>query len=202
MDVNFVFTIIILIFSVVVHELSHGYTADYLGDPTPSMQGRLTLNPLKHLDPIGSFLLPVLTYNVGGFIFGWAKPVEFNPYNLRNQRWGEAIIAIAGPASNIAIATLFGTIARFADVLNLGDRAVALCVIVVLVNVSLAVFNMMPIPPLDGSKILFAFLPQKFRHVREHIERYGLVIFVAFILVGGSVLIPLIRGLSGLILGA
>src|SRR3989344_7970469 len=98
--------------SVVVHEVAHGYTASLLGDQTARYEGRLTLNPLKHLDPFGSFILPFLSYTLGGFIFGWAKPVPYNPYNLKPGRWSEAKVAIAGPASNILLAVLFSLFLR------------------------------------------------------------------------------------------
>jgi Zn-dependent protease len=107
-----IFSIAVLIMSVVVHEVSHGYAAERLGDPTARLQGRLTLNPLSHLDPVGSFLVPFLTYATTGVAFGWAKPVPYNPYNLRNQKWGEAIVAAAGPISNLIIAFLFGMLIR------------------------------------------------------------------------------------------
>src|SRR3990167_3783928 len=104
MQVGFLFQIIVLIMSAVVYEVSHGYAASLLGDETARYEGRLTLNPLKHLDFVGSFLVPFLAYSLGGFIFGWAKPVPYNPYNLRPGRWSEAMVAVAGPASNVAIA--------------------------------------------------------------------------------------------------
>jgi Zn-dependent protease len=113
MSLDFIFSIIILIFSVVVHEVSHGFTAYKLGDNTAKYQGRLTLNPLKHLEWFGSFILPIITYVSGGFILGWAKPVPYNPYNLSNQKWGEALVALAGPLSNIFIAIIFGILVRF-----------------------------------------------------------------------------------------
>src|SRR3989344_333679 len=106
------FQIAILIMSVVIHEVSHGYAASYLGDDTARWQGRLTLNPFKHLDLVGSFLVPVVAYMTAGFIFGWAKPVPYNPYNLRPGRWSEAIVAGAGPVSNIFLALLFGLLLR------------------------------------------------------------------------------------------
>jgi Zn-dependent protease len=205
MDINFIFSIVVLILSVVVHELAHGYAADTLGDETPRLQGRLTLNPFKHLDPIGSFILPVLTYNVGGFIFGWAKPVEFNPYNLNRSafiaKWGEAIIAFAGPLTNFLIALLFGTLIRFAHVFPLDAMTISLMVIIVMVNVSLACFNLIPIPPLDGSKILFAFLPARFDTLRASIERYGFIIFILFVILSGSFLSPIIQGVGRFFIG-
>src|SRR6185369_136655 len=113
MTTDFIFSIIILIFSVIIHEVSHGYAAYMQGDNTAKYAGRLTLNPLKHLEWFGSFFLPVISYFLGGFIIGWAKPVPFNPYNLRNHRWGEALVAVAGPAANILIALIFGLSIRF-----------------------------------------------------------------------------------------
>src|ERR1041384_3295066 len=113
MQVQFLFQIAILIMSVVIHEVSHGYAASMLGDETACYQGRLTLNPIKHLDLVGSFIVPVIAYMTGGFIFGWAKPVPYNPYNLRPGRWSEALVAIAGPISNISLAIIFGLILRF-----------------------------------------------------------------------------------------
>lgn len=119
-----IFTIIILIFSVIIHEVSHGYMADFLGDQTPRMQGRLTLNPLKHIDPVGSILVPLVTYLIGGFTFGWARPVIYNPHNLKNKRSGEFLIAIAGPASNLIIALIFGTLIRFTALANIFPNSV------------------------------------------------------------------------------
>lgn len=186
MDINFIFSIIILIFSVVLHELAHGIAAEAQGDPTPRLQGRITLNPFKHLDPIGSLLVPFLTYNLGGFIFGWAKPVEFNPYNLRNQRWGEAIIAIAGPLTNLVIAFFFGMILRFSGVLNFDQNVLNFIAIIVIVNLALAIFNLIPVPPLDGSKILFAFLPLRMQYVRTFIENFSFLLILGVLFLGGS----------------
>ena len=163
--VDFVFSIAVLIMSVVIHEVSHGYAADSLGDPTARLAGRLTLNPLKHLDPFGSVLLPALTYLFGGFIFGWAKPVPYNPYNLKNQRWGPAVVAGAGPLANILIALIFGLAVRFfGNFLAAGFVQIALAII--FINLILAIFNLVPIPPLDGSKILFAALPYRWHRVQ------------------------------------
>jgi len=181
--VDFLFIIIILIMSVVIHEVSHGYAALALGDPTAKYQGRLTLNPISHLDPIGSFFVPLIGYFAGGFIVGWAKPVPFNPYNLRNQRWGEALVAVAGPISNIALAILFGLTIRFLpEYINVSQSFLNLASSVVLINIILAIFNLIPIPPLDGSKILFAFLPYKWQALRQSFERFGLILVFIFIL--------------------
>ncbi len=185
MDVNFIFSIAILIFSVVLHEISHGYAAEMQGDPTARMQGRLTLNPIKHIDPMGSIIVPLLLYITNaGFIIGWAKPVPFNPYNLRNQKWGEAIVAIAGPAMNILVALIFGLFIRFYGIAALSPEVAGFMVMIVIINLVLAVFNLIPVPPLDGSKILFALFPNSLSPLREFLERYSLflVVFLVFFL--------------------
>lgn len=176
-----IFIIIVLLFSVVIHEISHGYAALALGDHTAKNLGRLTLNPLKHLDPIGSVLVPLIGFMTGGFIIGWAKPVPFNPYNLKNQRWGEALVAIAGPISNILIAIVFALVYRYEMSSNSSFIAPSLVAYIVLINITLAVFNLMPIPPLDGSKILFSLFPNSLYKYREFLERAGL--FLVFILI-------------------
>lgn len=179
---EFIFIIAILIMSVVTHEVAHGYAALALGDTTAKYQGRLTLNPLSHLDPIGSFLVPLVGYMLGGFIIGWARPVPFNPYNLQNQKWGEAIVAAAGPLSNIAIAMVFGLLMRWAVPVGfLSDASFRLLGFVVLINVTLAFFNLVPVPPLDGSKILFTFLPLKMQGVRLAFERFGIILVLFFV---------------------
>ncbi|MEK7635454.1 MAG: site-2 protease family protein [Patescibacteria group bacterium] len=199
---EFLFVIIILIMSVVVHEVSHGYAALTLGDPTAKYQGRLTLNPISHLDFVGSFLVPLLGFFAGGFIIGWAKPVPFNPYNLRNQRWGEAMVAVAGPLSNIALAVIFGLIIRFSGGFALLNQSfLSLAGFVVLINITLAIFNLVPIPPLDGSKILFAFLPYKWQGIRQQLERYGLVLVLIFVFFLWQILSPIIGYLFFLLVG-
>jgi len=198
---EFVFVVIILIMSVVIHEVSHGYAALALGDPTAKYQGRLTLNPISHLDPIGSFLVPLLGYFAGGFIIGWAKPVPFNPYNLRNQKWGEAIVAVAGPLANIALAVIFGLIIRFAGPTFMSSAFLSLAAYVVIINITLAIFNLMPIPPLDGSKVLFAFLPYRWQSIRGYFERYGLIVLLFFVFFLWQVMSPVINYLFALLIG-
>lgn len=190
--------------SVVIHEVSHGYAANFLGDPTAKLAGRLTLNPLKHLDLVGSFLVPVFLAIVGGFIIGWAKPVPFNPYNLRSGRWGPALVAGAGPLSNIILAVFFGLLLRFGLVGSLFSPATAnLVLTIVTINIILALFNLLPVPPLDGSKILFALLPLKFREVEEWMNRYQLflIIIVLFVVLNTSILLQLVSGLTRLLIG-
>ena len=161
MDPITLFFLIVLIFSIIIHEVSHGYAAEILGDPTARLQGRLTLNPLPHIDPLGSILIPaLLVFTNAGFLFGWAKPVPYNPYNLNNKRWGEALVAAAGPGANIILALLFGTMIRFAHN-SLSPYFIQLAGVVVFVNILLAFFNLLPIPPLDGSKLLKSILPYK-----------------------------------------
>ncbi|NDE68355.1 site-2 protease family protein [bacterium] len=164
----------------VIHEVSHGYVAVLLGDPTPRLQGRLTLNPLKHIDPLGSIIVPILT-SFSGFTFGWAKPVEWNPYNVKNMRMGELLISAAGPLSNILIALVFGILIRYR---MFDPTFLTLAAYIVLINLTLAVFNLIPVPPLDGSKILFSLLPPRLNYIRESMERYGILLmfFVAFVL--------------------
>lgn len=174
-----IITIIVLIMSVVIHELSHGYMADILGDPTPRLQGRLTLNPLKHLDMFGSVLVPIVT-SLSGFTFGWAKPVEWNPYNVKNKRIGELLISIAGPGSNILIALVFGLIIRFAGD-SLSASFISISLYIVVINIVLAVFNLIPLPPLDGSKILFSLLPLRYNWIREMLETYSIFFFLLLV---------------------
>jgi Zn-dependent protease len=202
MSLDFIFSIIILIFSVVVHEVSHGFTAYKLGDNTAKYQGRLTLNPLKHLEWFGSFILPIITYVSGGFILGWAKPVPYNPYNLSNQKWGEALVALAGPLSNIFIAIIFGILVRFDGLGILSGLAfVKLAYFIVSINITLALFNLVPIPPLDGSKILFSIFPNSMYNYRNMLERSGPIILIIFVLFFSEILRPITIWLFSVITG-
>lgn len=184
----------------VIHEVSHGYAAYAQGDKTAQYEGRLTLNPLKHLEPFGSFIVPLISYLAGGFIIGWAKPVPFNPYNLRNKKWGEALVAVAGPASNIAIALIFGLIIRFATDGMFPESFFAIASLIVYINILLAIFNLMPVPPLDGSKILFAFLPFG-SNTRNFLERNGILLTVLALFFLWPILSPLVNIIFTLIVG-
>jgi len=201
---EFVFQILILIMSVVIHEVSHGYAALMLGDQTARYQGRLTLNPLKHLDPMGSFVVPAAAYFLGGFIFGWAKPVPYNPYNLKPGRWSEAAVAAAGPGANIALAFIFGLLLR-AGVSSSASWAtpafVEITAVVVFINILLAIFNLMPVPPLDGSKLLFAIFPNNLYEMRNFFERYGLLLVILFIFFLWQFIFPVIFFIFHLITG-
>jgi len=199
---DIVFYVIILVMSIVIHEVSHGYVAYIQGDSTAERAGRLTLNPLKHLDFIGSFVVPLVTYFIAHIPFGWAKPVPFNPYNLRNQRWGETLVAVAGPAANFLIAIVFAILVRIALPLGLPDSFVSVCALVVLANIGLGIFNLVPIPPLDGSKILFGLLPFHIsRSFRVVYERYSLIILLAFIFFLPYILSPVVAFLYNRLIG-
>lgn len=179
-----IFVILILIFSVIMHEVAHGYAAYMLGDPTAKLKGRLTLNPLAHIDLFGSIIVPaVLVITNAGILFGWAKPVPYNPYNLNNQRWGEAIVGIAGVATNIVLALLFTLVTRAAFAQGFTLFA-SLASEVVLVNLSLGLFNLIPVPPLDGYTVLRGILPTRFSLMFREIEQriYGNSLFIRFII--------------------
>jgi Zn-dependent protease len=189
-----IFQLAVLLFSVMIHEISHGAAALALGDTTAKDAGRLTLNPLKHLDPFGSVILPLFlfVFSGGAFVIGWAKPVPYNPFNLKNPRQGAALIGLAGPLSNVLMAVVFAVLIKAAGVLNDFAFAQPMAVLfsfVVFINILLAIFNLLPIPPLDGSNILFAFLPEKFRELKLFLLRYGFWILILFILLGGFHLI-------------
>ena len=195
MSTDLIFSIAILIFSVVVHEVSHGFAARSMGDMTAERAGRLTLNPLVHLDLFGSIILPFVSFFLGGFVIGWAKPVPYNPYNLSDQRWGEAKVAAAGPLSNIAIALFFGLIVRFAGgyLSSLSAPSIVnIFELITVTNLVLATFNLIPIPPLDGSKILYSIFPNKFYALRQNLEKYGFVLLIFFALFLGRFIIPVV----------
>lgn len=202
-----VFQLVVFIFSVMVHEISHGFVAEKLGDSTARLAGRLTLNPLVHLDFFGSFLLPVSLYFLSGgsLVFGWAKPVPYNPVNLKDPRGGAGKIAAAGPISNFLIAIVFGILLRLAIQLPgaLSGPLVLFFGLIVYINILLAVFNLVPLPPLDGSKVLYAFLPQSETGYKVHafLERYGLMLLLLFIFFGFDLILPVVRFLYVLIAG-
>jgi Zn-dependent protease len=197
-----IFYFVILIFSVILHELAHGYMAFALGDPTAKYEGRLTFNPIKHLDPFGSVILPLLLFITHvPILIGWAKPVPINPYNFRDQKWGELKVSIVGPLTNFAIALIFGLIIRFFYRILPLDLIEFFGIIVEL-NLVLAIFNLVPIPPLDGSWILFHFLPDSFFKVKMFLQQYGTVILVFFLFFGGPIVVSyFVNLLSYLIIG-
>jgi Zn-dependent protease len=180
-----IFQLIVLIFSIMIHEISHGAMALRLGDDTAKRLGRLTLNPLKHLDPVGSVILPLLLIMFNSpILIGWAKPVPYNPYKLKNPKKGAALIAAAGPLSNLVIATIFAVILSFSQILGLSSTLMAAIGVIILINLLLAIFNLVPIPPLDGSKLLFAFFPRSWFKVQMVMERNGFLFLLLFIFLG------------------
>jgi Zn-dependent protease len=179
------------VFAITLHEVAHGWTAKILGDPTASMLGRLTVNPLKHVDPIGTVLVPIalLLFAPPGMIFGWAKPVPIDPRRLRNPRRDELLVAVAGPVSNLLMAGVWALIANPAIAYlepssPLAEWVVGMCIFGMLINIILAVFNLLPIPPLDGWRVIAVWLPEKTLDVIRRVEPFGLI-FVILLMVSG-----------------
>lgn len=197
----FIFQIIILIISVMAHEVAHGAVAFYFGDPTAKNQGRLTLNPLKHIDPLGSIIIPlILILSGSNFIFGWAKPVPYNPYNLRNRKLGEFFISIAGILTNFSIAIIFSLISKFILIGNLSESTLNLIYYIILLNIALGVFNLFPIPPLDGSKILFSLIPYRYEHKLIALEKYGFYLVLIFIIFFGWIITEIVLSIFNLLI--
>jgi len=185
-----------LVIAVTIHESSHAFVADKLGDPTASLEGRVTLNPLKHLDPIGTLMLIL-------FRFGWGKPVPFDPFNLQHPKRDSALISLAGPASNLIFATLLSIIAKAAGLPILSLISIPL----IIMNINLAIFNLIPIPPLDGSKILYGILPISWAEEFNHFMKdYGMLLLILLIIpIGGTslainLILPVINLITGLLL--
>lgn len=196
--VSLIFYFFIIIPSAIIHEYAHGWVADRLGDPTARYAGRLTLDPRTHIDPIGTLLMPLGLFFLSGgnFLFAYAKPVPFNPYNLKSQKWGPAIVGVAGPLANLLLATTFALVYRLTTHLPIAE----FLAIIVYANVLLAVFNLVPLPPLDGSKILFAVMPPSWYQLRVFLERYGFVIVMFFVFFLFKFLAPVITGITSLLL--
>ena len=166
-----------LVIAITIHEFAHAYAAARLGDPTPQLQGRLSLNPLKHLDPIGTLMLLF-------FRFGWGKPVEFDSYNLRHPRRDAAVISLAGPAVNLVLATILSLVLKFSP----SSLFSIFLYPVILININLAIFNLLPVPPLDGAKILYGILPRAWAdEYNDFMGRYGTILLILLIIpIGGS----------------
>ncbi|MFB6226255.1 MAG: site-2 protease family protein [Candidatus Paceibacteria bacterium] len=200
---NFVpllFYFIIIIPSAIIHEYMHGWMADQLGDPTAKHRGRLTLDPRAHIDPLGTLLMPLFLFFISGgsFLFAYAKPVPINYYNLDDQKWGPMWVALAGPLSNFALAAIFGLMIQ---ILPAGMLVIQFLLIIVYANVLLGVFNMVPIPPLDGSKVLFALLPSSYQEIKVKLQRYKFIILIIFLFFGFQLIMPIIRYLTKLFTG-
>lgn len=204
--ISIVLYIVILLYSVVLHEVAHGLMADRLGDPTARFSGRLTLNPIPHIDPFGSILLPILLWfgTAGRFVIGAAKPVPVDYRNFSNMRRDMALVAIAGPAMNILIAAIFSLVFRFFPDLSAAARTLIFQSITL--NLVLAIFNLIPIPPLDGSKVLagiFGFFDRRWMYTLLELERFGFIIVIFFMFSGllQRILVPPVYFLLRLFLG-
>lgn len=197
-----IFYVAILIMSVVIHEISHGFMAEYFGDKTARHAGRLTLNPIKHLDLFGSILLPaVLVLTHAPFLFGWAKPVPYNPYNLSNRKWGTIAVSAAGVMANFFIAIVFGLILRFGLFFTASPDFYFIVSAIVVVNLALGIFNLVPIPPLDGSKIFLSLFPESLHRGIEIFEQYSIIFLIIFIVYFSNYLYPILAFLFHLITG-
>lgn len=198
-----VFYFLILIISIIVHEVAHGIAAEREGDPTARLQGRITLNPLKHIDWFGSIILPLaLILTNAGFVLGWAKPVPYNADNLKGGNKSIAKVAIAGIVVNLLIAITFGVLIRISIATGFVVQAfIDIGSIVVLVNIVLALFNAIPLAPLDGFRFLSAVLPYKAQPTMRFIEKYSLPLLLIFVLFGWKVVAPFAYTLYGLLTG-
>ena len=205
MNTNFGYIVLVLIIvvgSVILHELAHGVVAYWLGDRTAKDAGRLTLNPLKHIDPYMSILVPVVLYILRAPVFGGAKPVPINTRNLKWGAWGMALVALAGPLTNFLLALIFFLVGHFSGLLygSGGEIPEFIFAEFVYINLGFMLFNLIPIPPLDGSRVLYAIAPDGFRRVLAQIERYGIIIIYALILLFGNVFSSLmINGMQGIL---
>jgi Zn-dependent protease len=186
---SIVYVLPVLLFSVIIHECAHGYVAEWWGDPTARMLGRLTLNPLPHIDVFGSILVPgMLLLSGSGILFGWAKPVPITPENFRDRRMGDITVSLAGPASNILLALGFTAILAIAALISGGAPSEAvwrLCTYGILLNFVLAVFNLLPIPPLDGSHVVANLLPRPAAYAYRSMGQYGLLIVFLLLFIPG-----------------
>lgn len=205
LDLGYIAIILIIVVgSVILHELAHGLVAYWLGDHTAKDAGRLSLNPLKHIDPYMSILVPVVLYIIGAPVFGGAKPVPINPHNLKWKEWGMALVAVAGPFTNLLIAFITFIIGHFTGWLYGSGGSIADFIFteLIFVNLGFAIFNILPIPPLDGSRVLYAIAPDNFRTVLQNMERYGVFIVYMLILVFGELFSHLMIGGMNAILNA
>lgn len=214
MDGDNILTLVIILgvvlFSMVLHELAHGLVAYWLGDDTAKEDGRLTLNPFKHLDPVLSFLIPVLMYISGGPIFGGAKPVPVDSRNLKHGVWGMALVAIAGPLTNILLALIGFLIGYWTGGIDMVNGALyytngfwgMLVVQWVMVNLGFGIFNLIPIPPLDGSRVLYAIAPDGVRNIMEGMEKWGIVLVMLLVILAPNVIGVILGGATSGILTA
>ena len=194
-----------LLFAITLHEAAHGYAARMFGDRTAEMLGRISLNPIRHVDLLGTIVVPALTLLLGGFIFGWAKPVPVNYHRLRQPKRDMALVALAGPGSNLAMALGWGLVAMTGHSLGdtlpwLGEPLLLMGVAGIDVNVMLGVLNLVPIPPLDGSRVLVGILPDRYGLAMARMEPYGLIILVLLLTSGVLNLMPIVNEIRHFIL--
>lgn len=193
---NLIIVLIIIVGSVILHELSHGIVAYWLGDHTAKDAGRLSFNPLKHIDPYMSILVPVVLYLLNAPIFGGAKPVPVNYQNLKWREWGMALVALAGPLTNLLLSFLSFLVGHFTGWLyGSGGEVIAFIFTeLVFINLGFMIFNLIPIPPLDGSRVLYAIAPDGFRNILVSMERYGFIIVYMLIFLFGEIFSSFMRG--------
>ncbi|MBK1699846.1 site-2 protease family protein [Thiococcus pfennigii] len=200
--------VIPVLFAITAHEAAHGWVASRLGDPTARQLGRVTFNPFKHVDPIGTLAVPVATFFLGGFLFGWAKPVPVDWRNLRDPRRDMALVALAGPGANLVMALFWGLMVQLGLALGAAVPWLAAPLLLmgaagVLINVLLMVLNLFPLPPLDGGRVLTALLPPRWAMAFARLEPYGLILLLALLVFGvlGGLLWPVMHGLIELLPG-
>lgn len=194
---SIIILLIALVISLTIHEFAHAAMATYLGDQTAKREGRLTLNPIPHIDPIMTVLLPLALIVAGSpVVLGAARPVPYKPWALRYGRYGSALVAAAGPFSNLLLAILFAVLLQ---ILQPTQFVTELLVRLVVMNIGLMVFNLIPVPPLDGSRILYAFSPLSLRNALDSLEQYGFIIIFGLLLLGGAIINPILGGIIGAI---
>ncbi len=199
MDIGYIAIVIgVILISMTLHEAMHAFVGYWLGDDTAKRQGRLTLNPLKHIDPFLTIILPVMLAIIGAPIFGGARPVPFNPDRVKGGEWGAALVAVAGPLTNLLIAfivfgigVLSGVITKDGVLMSLGGQIIMTGISV---NIGFFIFNMLPIPPLDGSRVIYALAPEFVRRAMEVVERMGIVVIFVLVMLAGSVIGPILSG--------
>ena len=199
MDIVYIAIVIgVILISMTLHEAMHAFVGYWLGDDTAKRQGRLTLNPLKHIDPFLTIILPVMLAIIGAPIFGGARPVPFNPDRVKGGEWGAALVAVAGPLTNLLIAfivfgigVLSGVITKDGVLMSLGGQIIMTGISV---NIGFFIFNMLPIPPLDGSRVIYALAPEFVRRAMEVVERMGIVVIFVLVMLAGSVIGPILSG--------
>ena len=195
-----------VVFAITVHEVAHGWVANYLGDPTAKSLGRLTLNPIKHIDPIGTVVLPLILVYLGGFIFGWAKPVPVTWQNLRSPRRDMALVAAAGPVANLVMLLLWAVLAKI--ILSIVPHpgwllqfVLVMCSIGIIINIILMVLNLLPLLPLDGGRVVTSLLPPRLAVLYSRLEPFGLIVILVLLVTGvlANILMPVVSALEAVI---